>query len=357
MKGWILATAAGAVLMSSMTVSAAPSDKSAHTAPREAIYQSWSLSDQQQDQLRTADERLHERMKTLSDQDFDSAKARHQAMREAVQAHREALGDILDEQQIKVLAGLDQRAAPMRAKGQLMKTLLDSWKLDDSQRQAIDASRQQMREDLQALHDDKSATDSRDKRRQAMKEIRSQQQERLAKVLSPDQIEVLEMMRHVQLRGPMGKPPVNVARALIKSWHLDQDKMQALEKAHHDFREQMPAFKGHPKGPRGDMTPPSDAVKASDRSMDAAEEGSRDARGPRDGQRQQMAQAMKDYHQQLEEILSPVQLAALDSVTPPRGPGMKGPMGHDRDMKKQMWHKGDRDSSSQHRQDQDTSQE
>lgn len=345
MKGWILATAAGAALMSSMTAGAATPDRqSDHTAPREAIYQSWSLSDQQQNQLKAADDSFHKQMKTLSDQDFDSAKARHQAIREAAQAHRQALADILDEEQVRVLEGLDQRAAPMRAKGELMKALLDSWKLDDSQRQAIDKSRQQMREDLGALRDDNTATDSRDKRRQAIEEIRSQQQERLAKVLSPEQIRVLEMVRHIQLRGPMGKPPVDVARALIKSWHLDQDQMQALEKAHHDLHEQMAKLKGHPDGPKGHMPAPDEDMNGPDEAMDTPQEG---PQSTDNGKHQQMTQAMNEFHQQLEDILSPVQLAALESVTPPRGPGMMGPRGHDmkHDMKKGMPHKGERDQS------------
>lgn len=297
MKGWMLAAGATVALVASLTASAAVPDPTTERFPaRQAIYQSWSLSDQQQEQLTSANKAFHERMTTLKDQSFDTPRARHQAMKETVQTHRQALSRVLDDEQLKVLEGLDQRAAPMRAKGELMAALLDSWQLDDAQKQAIGEARQQMRQDLAALRHDKGATDSRENRRQNMEKIREEQQARLSRVLSAEQISVLDMIRHVELRGPKGKPSIDVRRALLESWHLDASKLDAMKSATMELHQKMAQL--HGKG----------ALEHSER-------------------RQQMEGAKKAFHQSLENILSPTQLAALDSISAHDRPKM-GPQPH-----------------------------
>lgn len=297
MKGWMLAAGATVALVASLTASAAVPDQKTERLPaRQAIYQSWSLSDQQQEQLTSANKVFHERMTTLKNQSFDSSRARHQAIKETVQTHRQALSEVLDDEQLKVLEGLDQRAAPMRAKGELIAALLDSWQLDDAQKQAIGEARQQMRQDLGALRQDKSATDSREDRRQNMEKIREEQQARLSRILSAEQIRVLEMMRHVELRGPKGKPPTDVRRALVESWHLDASQLDAMTSATKELHQKMAQLHG----------------------KDALEQRER---------RQQMGSAKKAFHQSLENILSPTQLAALDSISAHDRPKM-GPPTH-----------------------------
>lgn len=285
MKKWMLATSATVALLTAFTASAAATDqKTAHPGARQAIYQSWSLSDQQQNQLTNENKAFHERLTALKDQSFDSIQARHEAMKEAARTHHEALASVLDDEQRQVLEGLDQRAAALRAKGALRAALLDSWKLDDTQRQALDDARRQMRQDLAELRHDKGAMGSRKDRRQAMATLHEQQHTRLSRVLSAEQIKVLEMMRHVELRGPKGKPPIDVRHALVKSWHLETSQLDAMKAAAKELHQKMTQLKNR------------DAPQDSD-------------------QRQRMIEARAAFHHSLEDILSPDQLAAMDSVS------------------------------------------
>ncbi|GHC15108.1 hypothetical protein GCM10010082_01980 [Kushneria pakistanensis] len=304
MKKWMLGMTAGAALMTALGATAAtPQTTDGHGTPREAIYQSWSLNAQQQAQIDSADRAFRERMDTLSQQTFDTDQGRRKAMRDAVKQHRQALNATLDERQVRVLKALDQRAAPGHAKKALMTSLFASWKLDQTQIQAIDDARQAMRQDLRALRQDSTAKDSREGRRQAMDEIVERQRARLSRVLSPEQIHVLAMMRHVELRGPMGRPPIDLHQALIESWQLDQSQLDAIKKARQTFHQQMsPSDKRH---------------------------GASDSTGDSRQQRQEAAQTLD---QALADVLNPAQMAALKSITHSgrhsMGPGHHGQPPH-----------------------------
>ncbi|SPJ33858.1 hypothetical protein [Kushneria phyllosphaerae] len=301
MKKWMLATSATVAFLTAFTASAAaPDQKTAHPGARQAIYQSWSLSDQQKNQLTNENKAFHERLTALKDQSFDSIQARHEAMKEAARTHHEALARVLNDEQRRVLEGLDQRAAAMQTRGALRAALLDSWKLDDTQRQALDDSRRQMRRDLAELRHDKGAMDSRKDRRQAMATLHEQQHARLSRVLSAEQIRVLEMIRHVELRGPKGKPPIDVRHALVKSWHLEALQVDAMKAAAKELHQKMAQLKD----------------------MDASQDSDR---------RHRMIEARTAFHHSLEDILSQDQLAALDSVSRHHHPAM-GPRHHGADQ-------------------------
>ncbi|ART62334.1 hypothetical protein [Kushneria marisflavi] len=297
MKGWMLVTSATIALSASLSASATTLDqKTQPSFARQAIYQSWSLNDQQKDQLSQENKAFHARLETLENQTFDNTRARHDAMKAIVQEHRKALARVLDDKQLRVLEGLNQRAVVIHARGALRTALFDSWKLDDAQKKAIQDAQHQMRQDIAALHHDQSATGGREERRANMEKIRAQQHARLSRVLSAEQIRVLEMMRHEELRGPKSKAPIDVRRALVQSWHLDASQLDAMKAAAGELHQKMARI-------QDDAT-------------------------PKDGQRrQQMIEARTDFHHSLEDILSPDQLTALESISPRHGSAM-GPRHH-----------------------------
>lgn len=88
------------------------------------------------------------------------------------------------------------------------------------------------------------------------------------------------------------------------SWHLDQEKQQAFDQATRSFFEQMHELK-RPQQPSADK--------------------------PSKADRQQHHQAMKSaiehYKRQLDDILTPAQLTALEVFAPPHGPAPQEPHG------------------------------
>lgn len=267
----------------------------------DAIYSSWSLDDQQRAQIEAADQKFHQELRSLRQQPADAAGDKREAVGKLIAEHRQALAKVLNDEQIKVLEAYDRMHQPRRAKGELMRALFASWHLDDSQQQAIKEARSAMRSDLGELKTQQF--DSRADKRAAFAKIKQEQRARLAKVLDPQQLDVLEKMRHVELRGPKGRPPVDAMKALVASWNLDQSKQQALEEANKALFKQLHAL----HGPQGKAPEAQDKAK----------------RGERMGE---VKAAFEQHRESLEKILTPTQIAALDALRP--GPHGKGPHGH-----------------------------
>ncbi|RKR06796.1 hypothetical protein C7446_0794 [Kushneria sinocarnis] len=277
--------------------STASADKS---RARDTIYASWSLNDQQRAQLASADRTFQQRLQQLkSDNDDQTDRA---AFRKAAQMHHEALAEVLDQAQLRVLEALHQRRHAGRMKGELRRALIASWHLNDDQQQALKQARERMQQDLAELR--RQQFDSRADKRAAFEKIRQAQHERMAKVLDSRQLKVWAMMRHVELRGPKGNPPLAGARALVESWHLDREKQQAFDQATRDFFEQLHELKRPPHSTAG-----------------------RPSQGDRQQHRQAMKDAIEHYRDRLDDLLSPAQLAALEVFAPPHHSGRGGPHG------------------------------
>ncbi|WP_106477627.1 hypothetical protein [Phytohalomonas tamaricis] len=295
-----------AAISTALSPAAFAGQDAAPKAPKkslDAIYSSWSLNDQQRAQIKAANQQFHQNMHELQESKTATSDADHKAMKKLVDEHHKALAKVLNDEQVKVLEAYDRMHQPMRAKGELMRALFASWHLSDDQQKALHDARESMRNDLDKLKSQKF--DSREDKRAAFDKIKQDQQARMAKILDPQQLNVLEKMRHVELRGPMGRPPVDGMKALIASWHLDQSKQQALDNANKAFFQQLHELRG----------PQSDASKPQDKQA-------------KDKHRDEFKAAFEQHRKALEKILTPTQLAALDAFRPaPHGPGRMGDHG------------------------------
>ncbi|WP_164850256.1 Spy/CpxP family protein refolding chaperone [Cobetia sp. ICG0124] len=190
----------------------------------------------------------------------------------------------------------DQRMA-------LMGALFDSWNLDEDQRASLKDSFDAMRDDMKSLKE--TDFDSREARKAAFKELRETQHERLAKVLNDDQIKVLDMMHQRDKRGPKmaERQQREGMKALLASWNLSDDQMQALKEVRKEMRDEM---HDSMKEMHDDMQ---DAMKDAD------------TRQERVAARQEMRKEMKEQRlelrqegrEKLADVLSAEQLDALEA--------------------------------------------
>ncbi len=81
-----------------------PEERAAHrSALREALFDSWSLSDDQRAALDSAHTAFRQEAKALHDRPFDSRDAKRDAWQTLREEHRQALDDILDDAQLAVI--------------------------------------------------------------------------------------------------------------------------------------------------------------------------------------------------------------------------------------------------------------
>ncbi|TKD63208.1 hypothetical protein FBG13_09925 [Cobetia marina] len=303
------------------------------------ILASWHLSDAQKQKLETLKQQQMESRKQLKEQTFDSREARRDAIKAQRDQHKAALAEILDDNQVKVLEAYWAAGKPMHGKHDakrpdgagkhgdkpmamkdkpaggkhmgrdgdqrmaLMGALFDSWNLDDDQRASLKDSFDAMRDDMKSLKE--TAFDSREARKAAFKELRETQHERLAKVLNDDQIKVLDMMHQRDKRGPkMAEHQQREGmKALLASWNLSDDQMQALKEVRKEMRDEM---HDSMKEMHDDMR---DAMKDAD------------TRQERVAARQEMRKEMKEQRLELRQegreklavVLSAEQLDALEA--------------------------------------------
>ena len=299
-----------------MTAMASSNDKHHDGADRkeglDRILASWHLSDEQQQQLDALKQQQMESRKQLKEQKFDSREARRDAIQAQREEHKAALAEILDENQVKVLEAYWSAGKPMHGKHmaedgkqrmQLMGALFDSWDLDDDQRSALKDSFKSMRDDMESLKE--KDFDSREARKAAFEELRKTQHDRLAKVLSEDQIKVLDLMHQRDKRGPKmaDRQQREGMKALLASWNLSDDQMQALKEVRKEMRDEM-----------------HDSMKEMNDDMrDAMQDA--DTRQERVAARQEMRKEMKEQRLELREegrekladVLSAEQLDALEA--------------------------------------------
>ncbi|MHB0775828.1 hypothetical protein [Halomonas sp. WWR20] len=290
-----------------------------HGEPRtqrlDTLLQSWKLSEQERNAIDQANTDFRDKASTLKTRQFDSRDARHEAWQQLRQAHRAALAEVLDEQQLKALDAYLRLGTPHPGKGsqtthaaphrELMEALFDSWQLSDDDRQALEQARETLRDDLAAL---KSRNfDNRDERHAALKDVREAMHARLAEILSDDQIRVLDLMRQQGRPGPHHGPRHadqrrEAVQAIIDSWNLDDEQKAALADARQAMKEDIQSLR-------------------SEGFNDRKEERSA-WRAFREAQRERLA-----------DILSPAQLDVLEDIMqrhaprPPRGHAPGGP-GH-----------------------------
>lgn len=325
-----------------MTAMASSNDKHHDGADRkeglDKILASWHLSDEQQQQLDALKQQQMESRKQLKEQKFDSREARRDAIQAQRDEHKAALAEILDENQVKVLEAYWAAGKPMHGKHmdkhdgkhhgegkhadehggerggkhmaedgkqrmQLMGALFDSWDLDDDQRSALKDSFKSMRDDMASLKE--KDFDSREARKAAVEELRKTQHDRLAKVLSEDQIKVLDLMHQRDKRGPKmaDRQQREGMKALLASWNLSDDQMQALKEVRKEMRDEM-----------------HDSMKEMHDDMrDAMQDA--DTKQERVAARQEMRKEMKEQRLELREegrekladVLSAEQLDALEA--------------------------------------------
>lgn len=325
-----------------MTAVASSNDKHHDGADRkeglDKILASWHLSDEQQQQLDALKQQQMESRKQLKEQKFDSREARRDAIQAQREEHKAALAEILDENQVKVLEAYWAAGKPMHGKHmgkhdgkrhgegkhaderggerggkhmadngkqrmQLMGALFDSWDLDDDQRSALKDSFKSMRDDMESLK--KTDFDSREARKAAFEDLRKTQHDRLAKVLDADQIKVLDLMHQRDKRGPKmaDRQQQEGMKALLASWNLSDDQMQALKEVRKEMRDEM-----------------HDSMKEMHDDMrDAMQDA--DTKQERVAARQEMRKEMKEQRLELREegrekladVLSAEQLDALEA--------------------------------------------
>lgn len=207
----LLAPALLAVSLASLalTASAAPGG-SGHQ-------QDWSGKHHQRDtQHRQA---LFERagIDEATRQALREARTEHrEALRELREEHRRRMDGLLDEAQREALAEArqemreEQRAERREAMQQRLTALVDSWGLSDEEREALREAREAIYTDMQALRG--GDVDSREGRREAMRELREEHQAALAEILSDEQIEEMRtaISRHDDRR--QGKHRRHLAR-------------------------------------------------------------------------------------------------------------------------------------------------
>ncbi|GAB2802620.1 hypothetical protein GCM10027040_33350 [Halomonas shantousis] len=272
-------------------------------APRlDTLLQSWELSEQARNAIDQANTDFRDKASALETQQFVSRDARHEAWQQLRQAHRAALAEVLDEQQLKALDAYLRLGAPHPGKGpqtahaashrELMQALFDSWQLNEDDRQALAQARETLRDDLASL---KSRDfDNRDERHAAVKEIREAMHARLAELLSDEQIRVLDLMRQ-QGRPGLHHGPRHAdqrreaIQAIIDSWNLDDEKKAALADAREAMREDMRDLHGE------------DADNREDR-------------------RSAWLEFREEQRERLADILSPAQLDVLEDVMPRHAP-------------------------------------
>ncbi|MBZ9559874.1 MULTISPECIES: hypothetical protein [unclassified Modicisalibacter] len=184
---------------------------------------------------------------------------------------------------------------PMAGPQDRLEVLFDSWHLDDATRQAFDEAQRHYREQRQSL--------------------RQAHHERLAEILSAEQLAALDTFAGPHrdgpgfthrgprdaLRGPAPGPgadrrdPQALFAALFKSWNLSDDQRARLQTARDDFRERAQALR-------------------------ARDFDSRDAR------HQAWQQLMQTQHDTLADVLDADQMAVLEQLRPPHdGPRPGGP--------------------------------
>lgn len=72
----------------------------------DALYASWDLSDEQRAELNNAREQFMSEAKALRNQSFDSRDAKRDALQALRKKHRQAMGDVLNDEQMAVLEQL-----------------------------------------------------------------------------------------------------------------------------------------------------------------------------------------------------------------------------------------------------------
>lgn len=174
-------------------------------------------------------------------------------------------------------------SAPPTGPHDRLEVLFDSWHLDDATRQAFDEEQQNYRE-------------QRDSLRQA-------HHERLADILSKEQLAALETLKaphrgfdhhgpRDDRRGPDAGPgahrhdPQALFSALLKSWNLSDDQLAQLKAARSDFRDQAQALR--------------------ERDFDS-----------RDARHRAWQQLMQTQHDKLAQVLDADQMAVLEQLRPP----------------------------------------
>ena len=123
-----------------------------------------------------------------------------EAMRELHEQHRERLAEILDDDQRAALEEargemrrehraemLEQRRSAMQER---LEALVDDWDLSYEEREALHETRQAIYTDMSELRE--RDFDSREARRDAMREMRDEHQAALAEVLSAEQLEEMQ---------------------------------------------------------------------------------------------------------------------------------------------------------------------
>lgn len=330
-----------------MTATAANNAKGHEGADRQAgldkILASWHLSDAQKEKLEALKQQQMESRKQLKEQKFDSREAR----RDAIQAQREqgkaALAEILDENQVKVLEAYWAAGKPMHGKHmgkhdekrhaegkptderggkhmdgerggkhmadngkqrmQLMGALFDSWNLDDDQRSALKDSFNAMRDEMTSLKD--QDFDSREARKAAFDDLRKTQHERLAKVLSEDQIKVLDLMHQRDKRGPKmaDRQQREGMKALLASWNLSDDQMQALKEVRKEMRDEM----------HDSMKEMHDDMREAMQDADSREERIAARQEMRKEMKEQRLELRQEGREKLADVLSAEQLDALEA--------------------------------------------
>lgn len=181
-------------------------------AMMDALFDSWKLDDSQRDSLKSSFGAMRDDMAALKDTSFDSRDDRKAAVASLRDTQHERLAKVLNDDQIKVLDMMHQRdkrgdkmAEHEQREG--MKALIASWNLSDDQEQSLKDIRKDMRQEMHegmkqaradmkaAKSDDMSKADRKaqhEKQREARLELRKEGREKLANVLSAEQLDALE---------------------------------------------------------------------------------------------------------------------------------------------------------------------
>ncbi|SFT40214.1 hypothetical protein [Halomonas saccharevitans] len=146
---------------------------------------------------------------------LEAARTEHrEAVRELRETHRQRIDEILDDEQREALATARQalyeeqrqewrnerRQAHREAMQQRLTALVDTWQLSDTERETLREVREAIYTDMQALR--AREFDSREERREAMRELREAHQEALSRILSDEQL--AEMREAIEPRRRHG---------------------------------------------------------------------------------------------------------------------------------------------------------
>ncbi|MFC3284995.1 hypothetical protein [Litchfieldella rifensis] len=185
----------------SLAASAAPGDESRHP---------WNERHQEQRQA------LYERagIDEATRAALEEAHAEHrEAQRELREQHHERVNDILGEEQHEALKAAmremheERHAERRQAMQERLDALIDSWGLDEAERQALHDAREAMMADARELRDQEF--DNREDRRAAWLEIRDEHRAALAEILTDEQLaELREIMKspHAHHKGHHQEP-------------------------------------------------------------------------------------------------------------------------------------------------------